>query len=187
MKKRPMVAINTGDTSLDKVWAHYKDPARYPLTPNQQLVKERWTTAWKLLTKKKFKTKVAKVLEEMYGVSRAQAFRDIRNAEKLYGNALRADRDGQMALLYQFALDGYNKAMKDGEYVAARGFHASMMECLPKEDSLDFNPKKLEYKPVKISAPKLVIDRILKAGNLGVLDFNRVVDGDAIIVSDEEE
>lgn len=122
MAKRKAQLINTGDTSLDKIWAHYKSPKQYALTENQEAVKERWFTAWKLLTKKKSKSKVAKILEEMFGISRAQAFRDIRNSEKLFGNVLKADRDGQLALLHQFALKGFKKAMKAGDHKTAKGF-----------------------------------------------------------------
>ena len=185
MAENNVALINNGDTSLDKVWAHYKNPKKHKLTTKQQLVNERWLAGWTALTKYKNKTKVAKILQKAYPISRAQAFRDIRNAEKLYGNVLKADLDGQRALLYQFALEGFKKAMSKNDMKSAKGFHDAMRECLPKEDAVNFNPEKLEYKVIKISAPKVVIDRLILNGKSGVADYNKVVDAEAIIVEDE--
>ena len=174
MAKRKAMLVNTGDTTLDKIWAHYKNPKQYALTELQEQVKERWLTAWKLLAKKKYKSKVARVLCDMYGVSTAQAFRDIRNAEALLGKALKADRDGQLALLYQFALEGFKKAMNAGDYKTAKGFHDAMRDCVPKETDINFNPEKLENKPVKMSINKEVGNAILNHLLTGSLDFNNL-------------
>ena len=173
MAKRKAQLISTGDTTLDKIWAHYKAPNTYKLTPKQEEVKERWVSAWKLLSKKHYKTKVAKILKEMYGISKAQGFRDIRNAEALFGKALKADRDGQLALLYQFALEGFNKAMEAKDYKTAKGFHDAMRDCVPKEADINFNPEKLENKPIKITINKQVSEAIIKHLAKGVLDFNQ--------------
>ena len=88
MEENKVALINNGDTALDKVWAHYKNPKKHKLTPNQELVNERWLSAWTALTKHKNKTKVSKILQKAYPISRAQAFRDIRNAEKFLGRNL---------------------------------------------------------------------------------------------------
>lgn len=186
MAEENIALINNGDTSLDKVWAHYKDPKKHKLTPNQKLVNERWLAAWTALTKHKNKTKVAVILQKAYPIKRAQAFRDIRNAEKLYGNVLRADLDGQRALLYQFALEGFKKAMAKDDLKSAKGFHDALQNCLPNEEAANFNPEKLEYKKVVISAPQLVIDRIVARGKSGVGDYNKIVDAEAIVIKDEE-
>lgn len=177
--------IKTGDTSFDKVWAHYKDPSKFPLTPNQEKIKERWLAAWTLLLKKKKKTKAATILEEALGVSRAQAFRDIRNAERLFGNVMKADRDGQMALLYEFALEGFKKSLSANDFKAAKGFHSAMMECVGEEKDLNFNPEKLENKPVKMSVNKEVANALLSHLLTGTIDLNNLtIDADFEEVED---
>ncbi len=183
-----MKLINRGDTSFDKIWMHYKSPGKFPLTENQENIKERWLAAWTSLLKKKNKTRTVKVLEETFGVSRAQAFKDIRNAERLFGNVMRADRDGQMALLYEFALEGFKKSLKAEDFKAAKGFHDAMRDCVGDENPINFNPEKLENKQIKMSVPKEVSLAIITNLKSGVLDFNNLtVDADFEDVSDEEE
>ena len=165
------------DTSFDKIFAYYLNPDKYTLTPKQEEIKERWLAAWTLRLKKKSPTKVAQILQETYkeqNLSRAQAFRDVQNAEKLYGNVINADRVGRMAIHYEYALEAYKKALKAGDYKAAKGFLSEMRESLPFEDNPQFNPEKLENKPVKFYVDKAVELAIAKQLQAGVLDFNNL-------------
>ena len=180
--------INTGDTHFDKIWAHYKDPSKFPLTPKQEDLKQRWLAAWTALLKKKSKTKVVKILEETFDIKRAQAFRDIRNAERLYGNVMKADRAGQMALLHEFAREGFVKALKANDFKAAKGFHKAMMECLGEENDINFNPEKLDNKPIKMSIDKEVGSAIVSHLQKGTLDFNNLaIDIDFQEVNENEK
>lgn len=185
-----MAVINTADTSFDKIWAYYKSPKKFQLTPNQELVKERWMAAWTSLLAKNSKTQTVEILREAYGYGRAQAFRDIRNAERLFGQVMRADREGQMALMYEFALEAFKKCIDAGQMKEARAFFTEMRECIGKEDPIHFNPAKLEDKPTKISIPKEVIAAIVEQLSGGVLDFNNLtvedIEHEDIIEDDED-
>lgn len=185
-----MVLLNTAESSFDKIWAHHKSPKKFPLTENQEITNGRWLAAWTLLLKKHNKTQAANILQRIYKYSRAQAFRDIRNAERLYGQVGRADRDGQMVLMYEFALEGFKKCMDQGKMKEARAFFAEMRECLGKEDPIHFNPKKLEDKPIKMSVPKEVINAIVSQLISGTLDFNNLTVEDITheeIADDDED
>lgn len=165
------------DTSYDKILASYLNPEKFTLTTKQQEIKERWLAAWGLLLKKHSPTKVAKKLREKYkhqNLSRAQAFRDVSNATKLFGNVLHADRVGRMAIHYELALNGYKKAMKASDFSAAKGFLSEMRETYPFEDNPLFNPEKLENVPVKLVVDKAVEIAIVDELKGGVLDFNNL-------------
>lgn len=189
MTKRRMMLLNTADSSFDKIWAYYKNPKRFQLTDNQEATKERWLAAWTSLLQKNTKTQTVEILQEAYGISRAQGFRDIRNAERLYGQVMRADREGQMALMYEFALEAFKKCMDKGDMKEARGFFTEMRECLGKEDPIHFNPEKLENVPIKMSVPKEVISAIIKTLGSGVVDFNTltVEDVEHEEIADQDE
>lgn len=181
------VVIRTGDTTFDKIYAYYVNPKRVELTPKQEETREIWVAAWTALLKMKSKNQVAKVLEETHGRSRAQAYRDIRRAEKLFGSVYQADRDGMMALLYQFALKGYKKSMKAKKYKEAKGFLDIMVKCVPSENGINFNPDKLDDKPDKLSMPKEVVNAIAAHLKSGVVDLNEMaVDIDYEEVDEDE-
>lgn len=165
------------DTSFDKIYAFYLNPDKYKLTPKQEQIKERWLAAWTLRLKLKSPTKVAAILQENFAhqnLSRAQAFRDVQNAEKLFGNVINADRVGRMAIHYEYALNAYKKALKAGDFKAAKGFLTEMREALPFENAPQFNPEKLENKPVKFFVDKAVQIAIANQLANGVLDFNNL-------------
>ncbi|MFL0067868.1 hypothetical protein V2605_03970 [Tenacibaculum maritimum] len=165
------------DTSFDKIYAFYLNPDKFTLTPKQEEIKERWLAAWTLRLQKKSPTKAAEILQETYKdqkLSRAQAFRDVQNAEKLFGNVINADRIGRMAIHYEYALEAYKKALKAKDFKSAKGFLSEMREALPFEDNPQFNPEKLENKPVKFYVEKSVQIAIAKQLETGVLDFNKL-------------
>ncbi|MBE7688450.1 hypothetical protein G1K66_08515 [Tenacibaculum finnmarkense] len=163
------------DSSFDKIFAFYKNPEKYELTTKQITIKNRWLAAWTLRLEGNTPTKAAEKLQEVYKeekLSRAQAFRDVQNSEKLYGSIINADRTGRMAIHYEYALDAYNKSMEAKDFKAAKGFLAEMRESMPFEDSQSFNPEKLENKPVKLTVENAVEQAIKNHLKTGVLDFN---------------
>lgn len=181
--------ISTGDTTFDKIYAYYVDSSKNKLTPKQDEIRERWIAAFTLRLQFHSREQAAGVLKDKYGIERAQAYRDLKHAERLFGNVLKVDRDGTLAILYEYSHKYFQMAIKAKD-LKAMGKALDLMGKyaeVNKDNSVMFNPEKLEYKPIKISVPQLVIDRILQTGKSGVLDFNKVVDAEAIEVEDEKE
>tara|TARA_B110001452_G_C15226420_1_gene425067 strand:+ start:152 stop:727 length:576 start_codon:yes stop_codon:yes gene_type:complete len=176
MTKRKAMLVNTGDSSYDKIYAYYKDSTRYTLTPKQTELKDRWLASFTLRQNFHSREQAANVLMEKYEISRAQAYRDLKNAERLFGNVMKADRDGSLAILLEYSHKFLLMAIeaKDlkaiGKALELMGKYADV----DKEIGINFNPEKLENKPVKMSINKEVGNAIIKHLLTGSLDFNNL-------------
>lgn len=179
--------INTGDTSFDKIWAHFLDETTYKLTEKQEELKERWLAAWTLRLNFHSTEQAVAVHMEKYGVSRAQAFRDINNAERLFGSLMKTDRAGKMAIWAEYCHKYYLMAIK-GKDLKAMG---KALELLGKAYEVDrndtalHNPEKLENKPIKLSITKESAEILKAAFSTGVVNFNKLNIEDAEVLEDE--
>lgn len=181
--------IKTGDSSFDKIYAYYKDATKFPLTPKQTEIKDRWLAAFALRQNFHSREQAANVLMEKFGVKRAQAYRDLKNAERLFGNVMKADRDGSLAILLEYSHKFLLMAVKAkdlksmGKALELMGKYAQV----DKDTDVNFNPEKLENKPVKMSIDKQVKNAILQHLNTGSLDFNTLtVDADFEEINNDE-
>lgn len=168
--------IKTGDSSFDRIYAYYKNPKRFPLTDKQNELKERWLAAFSLRQNWHSREQAANVLMEKYNISRAQAYRDLKTGERLFGNVMKADRDGSLAILLEYSHKYLLMAVKAKD-LKAIGKALELMgkySEVDKENSIHFNPEKLEDKPVRMSVPKEAVNAILAALDGGVLDFNNL-------------
>ncbi|WP_340074533.1 hypothetical protein [Leptobacterium sp. I13] len=166
--------IKTGDSTFDKIYAYYKDPSKYPLTKKQTELKERWLAAFALRQNFHSREQASNVLMEKYDISRAQAYRDLKDAERLFGNIMKADRDGSLAILYEYSHKYLLMAVKAKD-LKAIGKALELMgrySEIDRETAINFNPEKLEDKPIKVSVPKEVSQAIVKALSKGTVDFN---------------
>jgi hypothetical protein len=185
---KDQLLINTGDTSFDKIWAHYKDPSKYKLTEKQTQLKERWLAAFTLRQNFHSRQQAANIMMEKYDVSRAQAFIDLRNAERLFGNVMKADRQGSLAILREYAHKMYLMAVKAKD-LKAIGKSLELLgkySEIDKDNSLTFNPEKLENKQIKLVIKKSTEELIINHLTKGSLDFNKIVDGEAEVLENEE-
>lgn len=168
--------IRTGDSTFDRIYAYYKDPKKHPLTPKQEEKKDRWLAAFTLRQNFHSREQAANVMMEKYDISRAQAYRDLRNAERLFGNVMKADRDGSLAIMLEYSHKFLLMAVKAkdlkavGKALELMGKYAE----IDKEQGINFNPDKLEDKPDKLSMPKEVVQAIATHLKAGVVDFNEM-------------
>ncbi|MFV9552079.1 hypothetical protein [Algibacter sp. PT7-4] len=182
--------IKTGNSSFDKIYAYYKDSSKYPLTEKQTELKDRWLAAFTLRQNFHSREQAANVLMEKYEISRAQAYRDLKNAERLFGNVMKADRDGSLAILLEYSHKFLLMAVKAkdlkaiGKALELMGKYAEV----DKENAINFNPEKLENKPVKMSVKKEVANALLSHLLTGSLDLNQlIIDADFEEVEDNGE
>jgi len=182
--------IKTGDTSFDRLYAYYKDPAKYPLTDKQNELKDRWLAAFALRQNFHSREQAANVLMEKYELSRAQAYRDLKNAERLFGNVMKAEREGSLAILLEYSHRFLLMAVKAKD-LKAIGKALELMgkySEIDKDTTINFNPDKLDDKPIKMSIPREVSNAILAQLGSGVLDFNDLtVDAEFEEIEETEE
>ena len=176
MAIRHLPSIKTGDSSFDKIYAYYKDSTKYPLTTKQTELKDRWLAAFTLRQNFHSREQASNVLMEKYDISRAQAYRDLKNAERLFGNVMKADRDGSLAILLEYSHKYLLMAVKAkdlkaiGKALELMGKYAEV----DKENGNNFNPEKLENKQVKMSVDKRVSNALLGYLSQGTLDLNNL-------------
>lgn len=190
MTIRHLPTIKTGDSSFDKIYAYYKDASKYPLTAKQTELKDRWLAAFTLRQNFHSREQAANVLIEKYGISRAQAYRDLKNAERLFGNVMKADRDGSLAILLEYSHKYLLMAVKAkdlkaiGKALELMGKYAEV----DKEHAINFNPEKLEDKRIKMSVDKPTQLALLKHLTQGGVDLNDlIVDAEFEEVEDHGE
>lgn len=166
--------IKTGDSSLDKIYAYYKDATKHPLTTKQTEVKDRWLAAFTLRQNFHSKEQAANVLIEKYSISRAQAYKDLKKSEQLFGKVMKADRDGSLAILLEYSHKYLLMAIKAkdlksiGKALELMGKYSEV----DKENAINFNPEKLENKPIKMVIDKQVSNALLQHLTSGSLDLN---------------
>lgn len=169
--------IKTGDSTFDKVYAYYKDPKKYPLRDKQLELKDRWLAAFALRQNFHSREQATNVLMDKYKISRAQAYRDLRNAERLFGNVMKADRDGSLAILLEYSHKYLLMAVKAKD-LKAIGKALDLMgkySEIDKDVNVNFNPEKLENTPIKMSVPKDVANAIIShLSETGTVDMNKL-------------
>lgn len=166
--------ISLSDSSLDRIWAHYKNPTKIKLKPKQKEVEERLRSAWTSMVSGNPKTFVSNMLQMCYGLSVSQSYKYIQKAEILFGKVLKGNIAGQRAVLYEMALQNHKEAKEKGELKVAAMYFKEAKSLLGEEDLVSFNPAKLEDKPDHYSVNPIVMEAIANQLNTGVVDFNNL-------------
>lgn len=173
MNKLPF-KIQKGDTTLEKIMAHHIDPVRFPLSPKLEEIRKRWSEVLTLSFNYYSPQQIVNKLMEDHGVSLAQAYLDVKNAQILYGNVMESDKKGKQAILYEYAHKYYQRAIQAKDLKA----QAKALELMAKfggldeVDLADFNPEKLENVEIKFAIPKELYKYLKMGENEGVDDSN---------------
>lgn len=173
MNKLPF-KIQKGDTTLEKIMAHHIDPVRFPLSPKLEEIRKRWSEVLTLSFNYYSPQQIVNKLMEDHGVSLAQAYLDVKNAQILYGNVMESDKKGKQAILYEYAHKYYQRAIQAKDLKA----QAKALELMAKfggldeVDLADFNPEKLENVEIKFAIPKELYQYLKMGANQGVDDSN---------------
>ena len=173
MNKLPF-KIQKGDTTLEKIMAHHIDPVRFPLSPKLEEIRKRWSEVLTLSFNYYSPQQIVNKLMEDHGVSLAQAYLDVKNAQILYGNVMESDKKGKQAILYEYAHKYYQRAIqaKDLKAQAKALELMSKFGGLDEVDLADFNPEKLENVEIKFAIPKELYQYLKMRANQGVDDSN---------------
>ena len=173
MSKLPF-KIQKGDTTLEKIMAHHIDPMRFPLSPKLEEIRKRWVEVLTLSFNYYSPQQIVNKLMEDHGVSLAQAYLDVKNAQILYGNVMESDKKGKQAILYEYAHKYYQRAIQAKDLKA----QAKALELMAKfggldeVDLADFNPEKLENVEIKFAIPKELYKYLKMGEHEGVDDSN---------------
>lgn len=175
-EKREMI-IKRDDTTFDRILANHKNPDAFPLTKNEQEQLDRWEEAFTLMLNHWSKPKIVQRLIKEHGIRSSQAYADIRNAEMLFGNVLKADAEGYRAKWLLWAEDYLmrckqkNDRSNEAKALLLIGKYAQ----LDKEEDPRFNPAKLENPDILFDLDKTdlaALKQHTNTGKGGVDDLN---------------
>jgi hypothetical protein len=179
--------IKTGDSSFDKIYAYFIDENAVSLSEKQEELKERWLSAWTLRLNFHSTEQAIKAHMEKYKIERAQTFRDLKNAETLFGNLLKTSIEGKRAIWAEYCHKYFLQALKSKD-LKSQGKALDLLGKaweVDKIESTAFNPEKLTNPQIKLkiskSTEQLIIDALTKTG---VADFNKLKIEEAKIVEE---
>ncbi|WP_444671270.1 hypothetical protein [Flavobacterium columnare] len=175
MAKKEQMLVKLGDSTFDKIQAYYVNPDKNELSETVNDIRLRWLTVLNLRRNGYAKFKVANMLERDYGLSQAQAYIDIRNAESIFGDIYKTDKDVERMFFKEQVADFIKRARKKGDLkMEAKGFDLWAKYGGFEEDDVLFDADKFEKKDIEIAVdPKLVALLQKMLGN-GVVDFNNI-------------
>lgn len=173
-KKRPML-VKMGDSTFDKIKAFYINPEEFPLSDKLEEIRSRWVAINNFSSKAYGKIEIANMLKRDYGISQAQAYIDIRNAENIFGSTTTTDSNAFKAMWIEWTKDYLKRCRQSGDKVNEAKALALLAQYgdLDKEE-LDFNPEKLENKELKLIIPNEQLELLRSMVSKGVVDFNNL-------------
>ena len=172
-KTKRGMTLKIGDTTFDKIQAFYIDPEQYALSPANEAIRKRWVYVTSLMLKAYPKFKIANMLEKDFGLSQAQAYIDIRNAENVFGKIVATEKEAFKVMWVEWTKDLLKRARQRKDLK----IEAKALDLLAKYSDLDaedpdFNPDKLLDKEIKFTIKKQYLELLKQQTNTGVADFN---------------
>lgn len=191
MSNLPRITIN--DTTFDKIWLYYKEPGKVQLTPKQEEKKDRWLSIFSLRLNFHSRLQTINAYIDQWKqkgveISLSQAYKDYADSDRLFGDVHKADRQGSLVILAEYAHKNLLLAFKQKNSLAITAALTKLEKYLEidKVNSIHYNPAKLEDKPDKYSVPKEVMEAIAEHFGTGSVDFNKLEIEDAEIEEVDE-
>ena len=172
-KKRNML-IKRGDSTFDKIKAHYINPELFPLSETNTDNLNRLNEVFALRLNHFSSQQIVNKWVKDKGLSQAQAYLDIRQSEKLFGSVMKSDTEGSRAIWLEHTRDFLKVCVQKGD----RNNQAKALLLLAKyggfanEDNPEFNPEKFENMEIHVNVPKEVQNRLMEMLSGGSVDLN---------------
>lgn len=163
------------DSTFDKIFAHYINPEKFPLSDKEEEIRKRWSAAFSLQLNYHSPEQAVPVLMEEFSISKAQAYRDIRNATALFGDVHKSEKEGKRYILYEYSMKLMQMAIKKGDLEAWGRAIDKMIKLgmLDKEDTEQINPEKLEASEFKLVLPKELKQALMDMIGQGYIDLSQ--------------
>ncbi len=105
--------IKKSGTSFDKIHAWYLYGSdKIILSHKDQEIRDRWEAAFSLLVNYHSTENAIPVLKTKYEISRAQAYRDIINAKRLFGDITQSSKEADRYILFELSMKTFQLAAK---------------------------------------------------------------------------
>lgn len=161
------------------------------LTDKEKELKKRWQSIFALLLNYHSQEQAVAVHMEQFGVTRATAYRDVRQALALFGDIKESDKKAYAHILVEYQMKILQLSLKKGDLATARAVVMDMAKIkgVDRDDPEGLDPSKLEAHEYIYLLPealrKYMADQI-KGGTVNLNDmkaedveFEDVSDGEA--------
>lgn len=154
------------DKRYELIKAHCLDPDSSPLSEEHQIILERWLSASKLLRKRPIMSQAAQLLRVQFpGLSRSQAYEDLRNARRLFNTLQTFDYDfWHTWLLESIAknIQACESSGKSGDRKVIAMEHRNLINAIGERPETEVDPRLTEkhkfFIPIQINNQILNID-----------------------------
>jgi hypothetical protein len=116
-QKEPLIKIPEKlDTLFDKLYySYFSDEVDAMLTEAERVYRTRVDEAWHHMVGRKSSISAADFLQSQHGVSRATAYRIVRDALQLFGDVVKTSKDAMRRLLWEYSLKGLDECLAQGD------------------------------------------------------------------------
>jgi hypothetical protein len=170
--------VQSTDTHFENILAFYLDDKRSDedklkhLSEIERDMKNRWETAWISMLEFRSREDCVKKLVQLFGVSKATAYRDVQRTEMLFGSFKKFDKEAQRYIQIERKHKLLQLALKDKNLELAHKIDTQIDKLLglDKEDS-PVNLEKLQsqdYEMVMSKKQEKLIRMIFKNGQSNV-------------------
>lgn len=163
-------------TTFDKIVQHYRDES-VVLSDKEKEVLSRWETAFTFMRKHRTVSQTVDLLMRFFpDISKVTAYRDVVNAQRLFGSVMESNKEGLRHLLTEFCMDLIARAKKNGDMKAENAAIANMIKIngLDREDPDLPDFSKLQPHQYNIQLPPEVLElllNIVKSGKINISDI----------------
>lgn len=99
------------DDTFEKIKAFYID-SEVKLTKKEEELRRRWQLAFTILCRHRSRQQTVKILMRLGKISERSAYQDINNANKLFGDVFKTNKETERHILHEMAMENYNEAKK---------------------------------------------------------------------------
>jgi hypothetical protein len=101
------------DTAFDRLYySYFSEEVEAMLTEVERRHRDRVDEAWHHMVGRKSPLSAAEWLQGKHGLSRATAYRVVRDALELFGDVVKTSKDAKRRLLWEYSLKGLDKSLE---------------------------------------------------------------------------
>lgn len=113
LAKLPAIVPTELTTSFDRIYFSYlSEEVEALLSPEELERRERIDEAWHYMVKRKSPVTTAEWLQGKFDISRATAYRIVREALQVFGDVVKTSKDAKRRLLWEYSLKGLDRCLK---------------------------------------------------------------------------
>lgn len=161
------------DLPIENIIAYYYDERSIELTPKEEEIRNRCESIYKKMIQKDSILQVIKVHMRFFDVSMTTAYRDIKQAQELFGSVNKFDKDFWRFIQIERKRNLIKRARQAGELEIELKAERDIDNLLDfDQEEANFNPEKLAAMNITVSMPDAVNKALQKLLKKGVVDLN---------------